>query len=82
MTHVVLYSKSDCHLCDEMMAVVRQVQREAPFTLDIVDIESDPALVAAYGSEIPVLTIDGRKAYKYRVDAAALRRRLAARAPQ
>jgi glutaredoxin len=75
---VVLYTKADCSLCDEMKAVVAQVRAEVPFALTIVDIESDPALRAAYGFDIPVLVIDGRKAFKYRVDARALKRRLAA----
>jgi len=77
MTRVVLYGRSDCCLCDDMKAVVDEVRRDVPFTLDVVDIGGDPALEATYGSEIPVLVIDGRKAFKYRVDAAALRRRLA-----
>lgn len=78
MRHVVLYGKADCGLCDEMKAVVEQVRRETPFTFEIVDIESDPALTAAYALDIPVLVIDGRKAFKYRLDASALRRRLQA----
>jgi len=74
---VVLYSKAGCHLCDEMKAVVLGVQREIPFALEVVDIGADPALEAAYGSQVPVLVIGGRKAFKYRVDAVSLRRRLA-----
>jgi glutaredoxin len=75
---VVLYGKPDCHLCDEMKEVVSRVREEVPFALEIVDIERDPALVAAYGHDIPVLFIDGRKAFKHRLDARALKRRLAA----
>lgn len=76
MTRLVLYGKADCHLCEEMKAVVAEVQAEIPFTLETIDIDSDARLRAAYGAEIPVLEIDGRKAFKYRVDAVALRRRL------
>ena len=75
---VVLYGKVDCHLCDEMKAIVCEVQREIPFALQIVDLTEDSALASAYQAEIPVLMIDGRKAFKYRLDAAALRRRLLA----
>ena len=77
MTHVVLYGKPECCLCDDMKAVVDEVRREIPFALEVIDISGDRALEAAYGTEIPVLMIDGRKAFKYRVDATALRRRLA-----
>ena len=74
--HLILYGRRDCHLCDEMKTVVEEVRRAHPFDLEIVDVDDDPALAAAYGLEVPVLTIDGRKAFKYRVDAASLRRRL------
>ncbi len=74
---LVLYGRAECHLCDEMKAVVDEVRRDTPLELAIVDVDTDPALVAAYGLEVPVLVIDGRKAFKYRVDARALRRRLA-----
>jgi hypothetical protein len=75
---VVLYGKPDCHLCDEMKAVVDEVGREVAFALEVVDVNGDPALLERYGHEVPVLTIDGRKAFKVRVDAHALRRRLRA----
>ena len=77
LPRVVLYGRADCHLCDEMHAVVADVRREVPFELETIDVDEDPALAAAYGLEVPVLMIDGRKAFKYRVDAATLRRRLA-----
>ena len=77
MTHVVLYGKTDCELCDEMKAVVDEVRCTVPFTLEVVDVTRDPALARAYARDVPVLVVDGRKAFKHRVDAAALRRRLA-----
>lgn len=73
----MLYGKPDCELCDEMKAVVEEVRRTTPFSFEIVDITGDASLAAAYGLDIPVLAVDGRKAFKHRLDAAALRRRLA-----
>ena len=78
---LTIYSRPDCHLCDEMKAVVTRVMRRNPdLSLEEVDISSDPALEALYGLEIPVLMIDGRKAAKYRVGEEELRRLLAGRA--
>lgn len=77
MIRVTLYGRTDCHLCHEMRAVVEAVARETPLALEEVDVDSDPELVAAYGEEVPVLCVNGRKAFKYRVDRAALRARLA-----
>ena len=73
---LTLYSRPGCHLCDEMKAVVGPIAAELGWTLDEVDIAADAALEARYGSEIPVLLIDGRKAFKYRVAPRELLRRL------
>jgi glutaredoxin len=74
---VDLYTKRGCCLCDEAKAVLAAVRRDVPFELREVDIESTPELLATYGERIPFVTIDGRPAFKFRVDEAALRRRLA-----
>src|SRR5436309_901307 len=71
MVRVTLYSRHGCHLCDDMRAVVAAVGRELPLQVDEVDVDGDPALAAAYGDQVPVLLVNGRKAFKYRVDTAA-----------
>lgn len=76
MPKVTLYTRVGCHLCDDAKEVLEAVRREKPFELDVVDVDTDPALVALYTDEVPVITIEGRKAFKYRVDAAALRAKL------
>ena len=76
MLRVTLYSRHGCHLCEEMRAVVAAVERVLPLEVDEVDVDGDAALATAYGDEVPVLFVNGRKAFKYRVDAAALRARL------
>jgi hypothetical protein len=79
---LTIYSRPGCHLCEDMKAVVERVARSIaePVTLDEVDIPADADLEARYGLEIPVLTIDGRKVAKYRVEEFALRRMLKDRA--
>ena len=79
---LTIYSKPGCHLCDEMKAVVARaiqkcadVTREA-ITIEEIDISGDPALLALYELEIPVLLIDGKRAAKYRITEAELKRRL------
>jgi glutaredoxin len=73
---VTLYTRVGCHLCDVVKDVLDQVRGDTPFDLTTVDIDTDPDLVRLYGEEVPVVAIDGRKAFKYRVDPAALRERL------
>ena len=72
---VTIYSKPDCHLCDEMKAIVHRVlDGDAHTSIEEIDISDDSALVDRYGLEIPVLVIDGTKVAKYRVSEAELRR--------
>jgi hypothetical protein len=81
MLALTIYSRPGCHLCDEMKAVVKQVARTIPLTLEETDISGDAALEALYGLEIPVLMIEGKKAAKYRIDEDALVRILTSRVP-
>lgn len=77
---VTIYSRPGCHLCDQMKAVVERVGRSVALAVEEIDVSTDPALEARYGSEIPVLLVGGTKAAKYRVTEDELRRILSARA--
>jgi hypothetical protein len=78
---LTIYSRPGCHLCDEMKAVVRAAIADRPdISVDDVDISTSPELLDRYGLEIPVLTIDGRKAAKYRVSELELKRMIEGRA--
>jgi len=76
---LTLYSRQDCCLCDEMKAAVRAVAAEIPLELDEIDVDSSADLKTKLGAEVPVLFIDGRKAFKYRVTEKKLKSRLARR---
>jgi len=73
---LLLYSRADCCLCAEMKETIRRVAARLPLTLNEIDIDGAPELRERYGGEVPVLFINGRKAFKYRVTAAALKKRL------
>jgi glutaredoxin len=76
---LLLYSRKNCSLCDEMKEVVRRVAASVPLKLEEIDVDGAPELREQYGHEVPVLFIDGRKAFKYRVTALELRSRLGAK---
>ena len=73
---VVLYTAEGCALCARALEVVRGVQDEVGFDLDLVDIGGEPGLEARYREHLPVVEIDGERAFTYFVDADALKRRL------
>jgi glutaredoxin len=76
---LTLYTRRDCCLCDAMKAVLRAAAAQESFSLEEIDVDSSPELQEQYGDQVPVLFIDGRKAFKYRVTQAALQRRLKVR---
>ena len=69
---VTLYSRRDCCLCDEMKAVIKAVAAKIAIDIDEVDVDSSPHLQEQFGSKVPILFIDGRKAFKYRLTATTL----------
>ena len=73
---VTLYTKAECSLCDAMGTVIAGMGAEVPLQVTVVDIGRDPDLTRRFGHEVPVLFVDGRKAFKYRVTAASLKRRI------
>jgi hypothetical protein len=63
-------------LCDEAKAVVVRARGRYAIELSVIDIARDPALVAAYGEEIPVVFINDSREFTYTVDERELERKL------
>ncbi len=74
---VELYGKPDCCLCDDAKVVLDRLRAETPFDLAVIDISEREDLRAKFGDEIPVVFVEGRKAFKFRIDETELRRKLA-----
>ena len=73
---LILYSRRDCCLCDEMKAVIAQVAATIPFEMEEIDVDCSAELVRQFSDQVPVLFINARKAFKYRVTATELTRKL------
>jgi hypothetical protein len=52
-----LYSRSYCHLCDDMLAALNKLlaDSEFEFAVDVIDVDADSDLVALYDELVPVL---------------------------
>lgn len=74
---ITLYSKADCHLCEEVHATLARVRQEIAFDFEEIDITTDTALFERYGTKIPVVLIDGVERFWYRINERRLRRELA-----
>jgi glutaredoxin len=76
---ITVYSKPDCHLCEEAMTVLRRLREELGFTIEELDITADDALHRVYFERIPVVVVDGEELCEYHVREALVRERLESR---
>lgn len=74
---MVLYTRRSCPLCDEMKAELERAGLPERGAWREVDVDSDPVLAARHGHTVPVLEIGGRTAFKARLRADRLERRVA-----
>jgi hypothetical protein len=56
--HFTVYSRSYCHLCDDMLAALQRLTLPAN-TVTVVDVDADAQLVAQYDELVPVLMARG-----------------------
>ena len=78
MAHeVVLYSRRGCHLCEIVKESLVKLARQTQFTWQEVDVDSDEALRRQFTDEVPVVFINGKKAFKYRMDEQDFLRKIA-----
>lgn len=55
VVHFTIFSRSYCHLCDEMAEALQALSSEYPFTVELIDVDADEALVAQFDELVPVL---------------------------
>ncbi len=77
---VTLYTRAGCCLCDDAKRVLLAARGRADFEYEEKDIDADPELRHRYNDEVPVIAIDGVKAFKYRVEETEFLKKLKARA--
>jgi glutaredoxin len=74
---VVVYSRKGCHLCEIVKESLEKLQRQGGFTWKEIDVDSDENLRRQFTDEVPVVFINGRKAFKYHMDEREFLRKLA-----
>jgi glutaredoxin len=80
LTHwrVVMYTRPGCHLCEDAWALLQSERERHGFALEAVDVDTDPGLAERYGSEVPVVVVNGKVRFRGVVKATLLRRLLRA----
>jgi len=70
---VILYTRGECGLCDEVAAELRRLSGELGFTLLERNIDEDAGLRARYDDAVPVVEAGGRIVARAPIDVPALR---------
>ncbi|HCV12825.1 MAG TPA: thioredoxin family protein [Candidatus Accumulibacter sp.] len=73
VTKLRLISRSYCHLCAEMEAALAPIATEFGVAVEVLDVDSDPALGALYDELVPVLLHDGVELCHYFLEAERVR---------
>ncbi|RMF93726.1 MAG: hypothetical protein D6734_09430 [Candidatus Schekmanbacteria bacterium] len=73
---VTIFSKKECCLCDDAKKIIEKISRRYPFKLEAIDITDDKEKLDAYGNEVPVVLIEGKKLFKLGVDKKRFEKRI------
>lgn len=57
MIEVILYSRKDCHLCEQAKVDLEALKGEIPFKLKVLDVDQDEKLKADYDQILPLVEI-------------------------
>ena len=76
---VTLYTRANCHLCGDAKRQIDLARRISAFDLEVIDVDTDPELRRLYNEEVPVILVNGKKRFKYRLTAPDLLKTLAGR---
>jgi len=74
---VLLYTRKGCHLCEIVKESLLKLERRGGFQWSEVDVDADDHLRREFNDQVPVVFIDGRRAFKYRMDEREFLRKLA-----
>jgi len=70
---LALFSRTYCHLCDDMLAALEALRSEFSFDLEVFDVDADAELEAKYDEFVPVLVGDGQELCHYFLDVPKVR---------
>lgn len=70
---LIVYSRPDCHLCDDAKAVLANYLDYLP-DIEEINIDTRPELQERFGTSIPIVQLDDQIRFRGRVDEILLRR--------
>ena len=77
---ITVYTRAQCCCCHKALDLLRDSQRRHGFSIEEVDVDSDPELAGRYDTSVPVVAIDGKVRFKGMVNPVLFERLLVAEA--
>ena len=68
MVTVTVYSRHGCHLCEGAEKTINSLAQDLEFSVEILYIDGNEELEKLYGTEVPVIHINGEHHDFYRVE--------------
>lgn len=78
---VTFHTKPGCPLCDEAWAEIQAARSQRDFTLTVVNILENLETYERYKHAVPVISVNGTEAFRYRLTAEELLRAIARSQP-
>src|SRR5215475_13673564 len=75
---ITVYARQQYCCCHKALDLLREYQRRHGFTIEEIDVDTDPDLAAQHGESVPVVAIDGKVRFRGVVNPALLERLLTA----
>ncbi len=72
-----MYYRDGCHLCEQVVASLFQLQGELEYEIEQIDIDTDPVLRKKYNVDVPVVSYRGEVIFYHFFDEIQLRKALA-----
>lgn len=72
MIQFKVYIRQACHLCDELLTQLRQLNNEYSFEFQLIDVDSRPEYIKQHGAKVPVVMLGDREICHYFLDHASL----------
>jgi hypothetical protein len=69
-----VYSRQHCCCCHQALDLLDRYRRRHRFTIEVIDVDTDLALVARHGEWVPVVEVDGKVRFRAKVNPVLLDR--------
>jgi len=74
---LIVYYREGCHLCEQVVASLFELQVELKYEIIQIDIDDDPALQKKYDVDVPVVMFNDEVIFYHFFDETELRKAIA-----